>query len=328
MTQTAFANASTTTSTLSLLAYPAAGGDTPAAGTIVFIPPRGQVSYPDVVKKLGLTASFTGQLSWTASQPVAVMARDVVKSKQQFSGTTPVHGAVDASSSVLVPYVEDTPAFATALELSNPGPTTANVTVRFLETGDASGATAGVERTRDIPVAVHSALPIADVVRWARRETTTAPSGKRGFLVVTTPQKIVAQARIVDKATLDPATPDSNASTANGFSPLLLRIDPVAFAQPDAAAPATSQSRFALSNPGASAATVHLTAYNATGAQAASLTLHIVPNGQFFTDNLAQSMDLPPVFLGWVTVQSTSPVVIYNHRRTGASGATVPVHDL
>lgn len=337
LTQTAFANASSTASVVSLLAYPAAGGGTPATGGVAIVPPHGLVSYTDVVKQLGLASTFVGQLSWTASQPIAVMARDQSKSKPNFSGGNPVHSAADSSSTVLVPYVEDTTAFATGLEISNPGSITANVTVHFVETSDATGATSGVETTRDIPVAVNSALPIADIVRWAQRSTATTPSGKHGFVVVTTPQAVTAQARLVDKANQDPATPDSNASVVNGFSPLLIRIDQTAFAQTSfaqaelaaaAAAASTSQSRFALGNPGATTATVQLIAFNASGSQAGTLTLNLAPNGQFFTENLAQAMGLPPVFLGWVQVQSTSPVVVYNHRRTDGAGSTVPVHGL
>jgi len=337
LTQTVFANASSTTSTVSLLAYPAAGGGSPTTGAVAIVPPHGLVSYTDVVKQLGLASTFVGQLSWTASQPIAVMARDQSRRQPNFSGTTPVHSASDASSTVVVPYVEDTTAFATALEISNPGSITANVTVHFVETDDATGATSGVETTRDIPVAINSALPIADIVRWAQRSTATTPSGKHGFAVVTTPQSVTAQARIVDKANTDPATPDSNASVINGFSPLLLRIDQTSFAQTSfaqapVAAPATpastSQTRFALGNPGATTATVQLIAFNASGSQAGTLTVNVAPNGQFFTENLAQAMGLPPVFLGWVQVQSTSPVVVYNHRRTNGAGATVPVHDL
>ncbi|HEX7836866.1 MAG TPA: hypothetical protein VF469_05350, partial [Kofleriaceae bacterium] len=123
----------------------------------------------------------------------------------------------------------------------------------------------------------------------------------------------------------------------NGFSPLLLRVDQASFAQTSfaqadlaaAAAPAnTSQSRFALANPGATTATVQLIAFNATGSQAGSLTVNVAPDGQFFTENLAAAMGLPPVFLGWVQVQSTSPVVVYNHRRTDGAGSTVPAHGL
>jgi N-acetylneuraminic acid mutarotase len=336
LTQTVFANASATTSVVSLLAYPAAGGSAPSTGGVAIIPPRGLVSYTDVVKQLGLASTFTGQLSWTASQPIAVAARDTSKAKPNFSGSNPVHAAGDASSTVLVPYVEDTAAFATALEISNPGSITANVTVHFVETGDATGASSGVERTRDIPVAINSALPIASIVRWARRDASTTPSGRHGFIVVTSPQAVTAQARIVDSANQDPATPDSNASVTSGFSPLLIRVDQTSFAvtpfaQADldaaaAAAATTSQTRFALSNPGSTTAAVQLTAFNATGSPAGSLTVNLAPDGQFFSENLAQAMGLPPVFLGWVQVQSSAPVLVYNHRRTNGAGATVPVH--
>jgi hypothetical protein len=327
VTQTAFVNTTTATSVLTILAYAAGGGTTPVGSALIFVPGHNLVSYPDIVKKLGLAAGFVGQLSWTSSQPMAAVTRDVTGTKK-FSGFAPVHTLADATSSVVVPYVEDTSAFSTALEISNPGPITANVTVRFLDTSDNSGATSDVEATRDIPVAVNSALPIADIVRWVRRDTSTTRSGKHGFLVVTTPQGVTAQARIVDNANLDPAIPDSGGVT-NGSSPMLVRVEPLPFAPiGEAGTTPTSQSRFALSNPGATAATVRLLAFNATGAAATShpFIVTLAPHGQFFSDNVAATMGLPSVFLGWVEVQSSAPVGVYNHRRTGTVGATVPLH--
>ncbi|HEY0476340.1 MAG TPA: kelch repeat-containing protein [Kofleriaceae bacterium] len=327
LTQTVFANTSSGTSALQVLAYPPGGGDVPAAATVVFLPGHGLVSYPDVVKKLGLGSSFLGQLSWTSSQPTAVAARDVTRSKN-FSGFDPAHSAGDATSSVVVPYVEDTDAFSTSLEISNPGSITANVTVRFVETGDTTGATPGIERTRDVPVAINSAAPIADIVRWVRRDTATARTGKHGFLVVTTPQSVTAQARIVDNANLDPAVPDSGGVTS-ALSSLLVRVEPLPFSPIDAAAGTqNSRSRFALSNPGATPATVRLIAYNATGSAASShpLVVTLAPHGQYFSDNLAAAMGLPAVFVGWVAVQSDLPVGVYNHRRTGDVGSVVPLH--
>ncbi|HEX3765718.1 MAG TPA: kelch repeat-containing protein [Kofleriaceae bacterium] len=325
LTQTVFANASATTSVLQVLAYPTAGGTTPVAGTIAFIPVHGQVSYPDVVKQLGLAATYSGQISWSASQPLAVMARDSSKSKPNFSGTNPVHGLADTDTTSFVSYVEDTAAFTTALELSNPGPITANVTVRFVQVDDATGASSGIEHARDIPVAVNSGSPIADIVRWSQFSTATTPSGQHGFLVVTTPQGVTAQARLVDSSSKDPATVDGGAVTG-GFSPLLIRVDTLPFAQIGAAASTTSDSRVALANPGTSPITVNLTAFNATGSVAGSLSVTIAPDGQYFTENLGAAMALPPVFLGWVQVQASGTVLVYNHRRTGTAGATVPVH--
>ncbi|HEU4732243.1 MAG TPA: kelch repeat-containing protein [Kofleriaceae bacterium] len=328
-TQTVFANTTAGTALLQLVAYPSSGGDTPVAASVAFVPPHGLVSYPDAVKQLGLATGFSGQLTWSSNRAMSVMARDVTASKN-FSGLDPAHAAADARSAVLVPYVEDTDELSTALEISNPGSFTANVTVHLFEAGDATGGSSGVESTRDIAVPVNSAAPIADIVRWVRRDPSTSPSGKRGFIVVTTPQAVTAQARLVDRASGDPAVPESSTPIATGFSPVLVRVDPFAFASVDAAAatPATSRSRFALSNPGPSTATVQLVATNATGSPATGVpfTVTLAPNGQFFSDNLAFDMGLPPIFLGSVTVHSDVPVLVYNQRMTGDGGATVPVH--
>jgi len=325
LTQTVFANASTTTSVLQVLAYPATGGSTPVAGTVAFIPAHGQVSYVDVVKQLGLAATYSGQISWSASQPIAAMARDSSKSKPNFSGINPVHGLADVDSTSFVSYVEDTTAFSTQLELSNPGPITANVTVRFVQVGDSSGASSGIEHARDLPVAVNSGSPVADIVRWTQFSAATTPSGQHGFLIVTTPQGVTAQARMVDSTSKDPVTVDGGAMTG-GFSPLLIRVDTLPFAQLGAAATPATDSRVALSNPGTAPVTVNLTAFNATGSVAGSLSVTLAPDGQFFTENLGGAMNLPPVFLGWVQLQASDTVLVYNHRRTGTAGATVPVH--
>jgi hypothetical protein len=338
-TQTAFANVSPTTSVLQVLAYPATGGTTPVAGTVAFLPAHGLVSFPDVVKQLGLPASYSGQLSWSASQPIAVMARDTPKSRPNFSGSMPVHGTSDTQTTSFVAYVEDTAAFSSTLELSNPGPITSNVTVKFVETADATGASSGVAHARDVPVAVNSGAPIADIVRWTQFSTATTPSGQHGFLVVTTPQGVTAQARLIDASSSDPATIDGGA-VVGGFSPLLIRIDALPFLQlgeaaggaslpameAAAAASQVSLSRFAVSNPGGAPATVTLTALNATGSVAGTLTLNLAASGQYITENLGSAMGLPPVFLGWVSLQASSTVLVYNHRRIGTAGAIVPVH--
>jgi hypothetical protein len=338
LTQTVFANASTSTSVLQVLAYPAAGGSTPVAGTVAFIPAHGSVSYTDVVKQLGLGATYSGQISWSASQPIAVMARDSSKSKPNFNGINPVHGLSDTGSTSFVSYVEDTAAFSSSLELSNPGPITANVTVRFVQTSDSTGASSGTPFSRDIPVAVNSGSPIADIVRWTQFSTATTPSGQHGFLVVTTPQGVTAQARLVDKSSTDPSTVDAGAVTS-GFSPLLIHVGTLPFFQAEpagvatldglataaAATPATT-SRVALSNPGSAPVTVNLTAFNATGSVAGSLSVTVAGNGQYFTEDLATAMGVPPVFFGWVQLQSTGTVLVFNRRQTGTAGGMVPVH--
>ena len=87
---------------------------------------------------------------------------------------------------------------------------------------------------------------------------------------------------------------------------------------------------FAVSNPSDGPAVVEIDALNASGTLATSPLVVTVPaHGQFLTENLGASIvGLPPIFLGSVTVHSSTPVGIYNHRRGGATGATVPVHGL
>ena len=96
------------------------------------------------------------------------------------------------------------------------------------------------------------------------------------------------------------------------------------------ASSATANSRFALSNPSDGPAVVEIDALNASGSLAASPLMVTVPaHGQFFTENLAAGIvGLPPIFLGSVTIHASTPVAIYNHRRGGATGDTVPVHGL
>jgi N-acetylneuraminic acid mutarotase len=323
-TQAVITNASPSTAVVQLLGYPAGGGTVPSGGTVVFIPGHGQASFTDVVNKMGLPSTFSGQLSWSSSQPVSVMARDIPRVGQTVSGVLPNHGG-DASSSAVVAYVEDSATFSTALEISNPGPITANATVHFFETDSSGGP--GVEHTRDLPVSANAGAPTADVVRWALHDTSSTPSGKHGFVVVTTPQSVTAQARMVDRGSADVTVPDGGA-ISSGFSPLLIRIEPFApVPSPNApAAGSTTVTRTALSNPGTTPVTVALTAFNANGTTAGTLSVTVGAHGQYLTENLAAAMGLPPIFLGWISVQSSGPVAIYNHRRSGNVGATVPVH--
>jgi hypothetical protein len=37
-------------------------------------------------------------------------------------------------------------------------------------------------------------------------------------------------------------------------------------------------------------------------------------------------MALPPVFFGSLTIRANAPVSVFNQRRTGDGGSTVPVH--
>ncbi len=333
-TQTVFSNLSSNTALLQLVVYPSAGGTAPLAASLVTLSPHQTVSYVDVASQLRLPRNASGQLSWSANQPIGVTVRDHLPNKS-FSGFQPVRHLGDAASRVMVPFVEDTTVFSSALEINNPGTIPANVTVRFTD-----GAT-GTVTSRDLVVATNSATPIADVIRWALGSSSTAPSGKRGFIVVETPQAVTAQGRLIAKANGDPAVPDQLTALASAFSPILLQVSPFSALSADSAlsGPAsaaagkatstTTGSRFAVSNPGDAAAIVEIGALNASGSAAAPpLVVNLAPHQQFFSENLAANIGLPPIFLGSVTVRSSAPVLIYNHRRSGAVGATVPVHGL
>jgi hypothetical protein len=356
-TQTVFSNLSTSTALVQLIAYPAAGGDTPAAATLVTLAPHATVNYADVANQLRLPRNASGQLSWSSNQPIGVAARDRLANKN-FSGFQPVRHAADALTRLVVPYVEDTSTFATNLEINNPGLIPANVTVRFND-----GVTAAVT-SKDLVVQFNSAQPIADVVRWVLGTNGSSPSGKHGFIVIDVPQgAVTAQARIITKSNSDPAVPDQMIPLASAFSPLLVQVSSTPFAAFSASAAAaaapdgaglivatagatpaaatsgkstppppspTAASRFAVSNPSDGPAVVEIDALNASGSLATSPLVVTVPaHGQFLTENLGASIvGLPPIFLGSVTVHSSTPVGIYNHRRGGATGATVPVHGL
>jgi hypothetical protein len=342
VTHAVFSNLSTNTALVQLVAYPAAGGQVPSAATVAVIPPLNTVNYADLAQSLHLPKGFFGELAFTSNQPVAAVARAMV-SKKNYSGFEPVRTAADVVSTVYVPYVEDTTSFATSLLVNDPGTVPANVTVKLVDAEDPTGATGGTASSRDVLVPINAATSIADVVRWTLRQTTTTPTGKRGFLVVTTPQGVTAQARIVDKATSDPSTPSSQAQFTSAFSPLLVHVAPLplaALASTEASplalasigatastASTTTFTRFAVSNPGATPATVEIAPFNATGGPPAQpLLVTVAPNGQFFTEDLAGAMGLPPVFLGWVSVRSDVPVLVYNQRRSGDTGDAVPVH--
>jgi hypothetical protein len=334
-TQTVITNLSPNTAILQLLAYPSVGGQTPAAATLVLLGSHNTLDYPDAVTQLKLPRGFVGQLQFSSNQPVAALARAVVP-KRGYSGFEPVRSMTDAASTVYAPYVEDTTAFSTSLVVSNPTLLPADVTVTFVDTEDETGGSSGTASSRDFPLAANADMSIPDVVAWVLDTATTTPTGKHGFVVVTTPQAVTAQAKVVDNVTLDPATPGLEGAVTSAFSPLLIRVEPLSFVElagsspvtaAAAATPTTALSRFAVSNPGTTTATVELSAINANGgAPTTPFVVTLLPNAQFFTEDLVSAMGLPPLFLGSLTVRSDVPVLVYNDRRSGDTGDVIPVY--
>jgi hypothetical protein len=334
LSQATFANLSSSNAFVQLYAYGPAGGETPTNMSLVVVPPHGSVSYVDLVTQLGLPYGQEGQLSFVSSQPLAVAARDQFI-YGSYSGFQPVHDVAEAASTVYVPYVEDTGSYATALQISNPGSVTANVTVRFVD--GVTGATA----SRDLPVAINSATALENVVRWVQRKDAGAVTGQRGYIVVTTPQAVTAQARLTTLQTQDIGWPVQGAPLASSFTTGMVRIEPLVLAKEpgnvpellrapgqDAGAP-TGASRVALANTGSTPATVEITAVNASGSTVGTKPVVItVPAGrQFLTENIGAVLDVPPVFYGWASIRSTSPLLIYHHRAlAGGAGVVLPIH--
>jgi hypothetical protein len=206
--------------------------------------------------------------------------------------------------------------FSSGLQLNNNGPITANVTATFVDVGDPTGGTSGTRYSRDIPVAVNSASPIANVIRWAMRSGSVVPTGRRGFLLISSAQPVTAQVSLVNNISRDPAWLDATAAVANSFTLL-------GAANPDSSIPV--RSRLVISVPDGSTANVKLMAFNPDGTPALSdqITIQVVGGGQFFTDDLAGFLGLPPGFLGSLTLTSNVPVLGLNLERTDSAGGFV-----
>ncbi len=313
--------ASSSTATVQLLAYPPAGGDTPVASSSVIVPPNGLVDFPNMVTALGLPLDYLGQLSWNSTSPITVFSRDVT-SNNSFSGSQPVRGAGDASLTVVLGYVEDGDLFLSHLRLNNTGPITANVTVRFVDVPDPRGETPGTEVTRDIPVRRNSATVIENVIRWVLRSDPGTPAFRRGFLVITSPQAVSGVVSLTNTTSQDPSMAGPASSMGRSFTPMVLRVEPLAPTQIG-----TTSSRIAISNSGATRANVQLMPFNANGtpARPTPFAVSVVGRGQFFTEDIVTEMGLGPLFFGWMTITSDAPVIVYNQRRNGEGGAAVPV---
>jgi hypothetical protein len=183
---------------------------------------------------------------------------------------------------------------------------------------------------------------LENVVRWVQRKDPGTVSGQRGYIVVTTPQAVTAQARVVSLATQDPGWPVQGGPLTSAFTTSLIRIEPFVLAKDGPTkvpellkAPGTEGleavpvgvSRVALANTGATPATVEIVAVNASGSPVGSKPVVLtVPAGrQLLSENLGELLDVPPVFYGWASIRSTAPLLVYHHRLMGGAGTVLPV---
>jgi hypothetical protein len=156
------------------------------------------------------------------------------------------------------------------------------------------------------------------------RDQSGVPSGKRGFIVITSPQVVTAQAEIIQRNSFDPGMTDTTTAMMNSLTPLVLRVEPFGQGASDDRGGLAS-SRIAISNPGAAAANVQLVVFNSSGTPAGRLTVRVVGGGEFFTEDIVGAVGLPPIFQGSMTITSDAPVLVYNQRSSGETGAVVPV---
>jgi hypothetical protein len=249
-------------------------------------------------------------LTWNSTQTITVFARHIT-SDGGFSGAEPVRNIADGSNTLSVAYVEDTGDFRSDLQLNNNGSSTANVTVTFIDVADPSGVIAGTRSSRDIPVEVNSATMIQDVIRWALGTGGPDPLGKRGFLLISSPQAITVQVSMQDTTSGDPAISDEVVAASNSFTPMIAK-----------------SSRVAIANPGTTPANLDLMPFNANGTPALffPLRIRVVAGGQSFTDDIVMRLGLSPTFVGSMTITSDVPVLVFNQARTGNTGAVVPVY--
>jgi len=237
-----------------------------------------------------------------------------------FSGTSPKHSASDGANTLSVAHVEDTTEFSSGLQLNNNGPITANVTVTYVDVDDPTGGAPGALYSRDIPVPVNSATAIANVIRWALRSHSADPTGRRGFLLISSGQPVTAQASLVNNVSGDPAWLDATTAAAKSFTLLGAATLDLSI---------SVSSRLVISVPAGPTANVKLMAFNPDGTPALfdPVTVQVVGGGQFFTDDLAGFLGLPSGFLGSLTLNSNVPVLGLNLERIGSAGGfAAPIH--
>jgi len=314
-THTAFRNLSTRAASVEMRAYPPEGGSMPLTSAAFTIPPHGLADFQDVAGQLGLPMGHVGQLSWNADQPVATIARDVT-ADSGFSGTQPERRASDGARTLVVAHVEDNEIYRSKLQVSNLAPFSANVTVRFVDIGDPSGGSAGTSTSRDVLVRTNSATITDDVIRWVLRDASGVPSGKRGFLVITSPQLVTALATTTHNGSLDPSITDTATLLTASFTPAVVSFAP------------DGSSRVAISNSGTTPATVELRPFNRDGtpARAEPFVVEVVAGGQFFTDDIVAAMGLPSEFFGWLVVNANAPVAVSHQRKAGNTGMVMPIY--
>ncbi len=180
------------------------------------------------------------------------------------------------SSAHILPFVVDTTAFRTNLIMSNFTGTQANVTAYFVEAG---GTISG---SKSYTVAANNLRQVGGVVSDIL--SLASPTGRQGYLILESDQKIAAVVTVIDNVTVDSAV----IASSRGTSGHLLF--------PTSVSTATFKTTLTLVNDSLSANTIEVKLRPFDGGAAVTKTVNLAPYGQFHADDAYSFLGAPSTF--------------------------------
>lgn len=180
------------------------------------------------------------------------------------------------SSAHILPFVVDTTAFRTNLIMSNLTGTTANVTVHFVEAG---GTISG---TKSYAVAGNNLNQVNRVVSDILG--LASPTGRQGYLILESDQKIAAVVSVIDNVTVDSAV----IASGRGTSGHLLF--------PTSVSLGAFRTTMTLVNDSLAANAIEVKLRPFDGSPAITKTVNLAPYGQFHTEDAYAFLGAPSTF--------------------------------
>ena len=180
------------------------------------------------------------------------------------------------SSAHILPFVVDTTAFRTNLIMSNLTGTQANVTAHFVEAG---GTIFG---SKSYTVAANNLRQVGGVVSDIL--SLASPTGRQGYLILESDQKIAAVVTVIDNVTVDSAV----IASSRGTSGHLLF--------PTSVSTATFKTTLTLVNDSLAANTIEVKLRPFDGGATVTKTVNLAPYGQFHADDAYSFLGAPSTF--------------------------------
>lgn len=180
------------------------------------------------------------------------------------------------SSAHILPFVVDTTAFRTNLIMSNLTGNQANVTVQFVEAG---GTISG---SKSYTIAGNNLNQVNRVVSDILN--LASPTGRQGYLILESDQKIAPVVSVIDNATVDSAVVHSSRGTSGH---LLL---------PTSVSTATFKTTLTLVNDSLATNTIEVKLRPADGGATVTKTVSLAPYGQFHADDAYSFLGAPSTF--------------------------------